>query len=189
MGQMVIRIGADDIEKVVLGANPTEEARLEFRNAVLCAYAEAHVKPLENSESLKKLKASLSAELDVVLERYVLDKKGYNLYVLKPQVKEAVRAEADAMFEERFKEIISETRDKLGRLEADLLEKYKAVEQRIEKRLAAIAGHMDGEGFIAESFTKSLNEHMNKLIRGRSLDEIEMVTSRILANEKKAGKK
>ena len=189
MAEMKIRIGVDDIERLVLGAKPSEEARLEFRQAVLCAYAEAHVKPLENSEPVKRLQAALTAELDVALEKRFVEKKGYNSYALKPAVKEAVQAEAQRVFDENFKGVIAEMRNKLSAMETDISTQLAAMTARVEQRLANTAGHIDGEGFVAETFTNALNEHMRKFFRGRTLGEIEEVAEKILADEKKAQKK
>lgn len=189
MAEIKIRIGVDDIERLVLGAAPSEEARLEFRQAVLCAYAEAHVKPLENSEPIKRLQAALTAELDVALEKRFVEKKGYNSYALKPAVKEAVQAEAQRVFDDNFKGVIAEMRGKLTTMEEDISARLAEMTARIEQRLSNVSGHINGEGVIAEAFTNVLNEHMRKLFRGRTLAEIEEVAEKVLTAEKKAKKK
>lgn len=174
MAEMRIRIGADDIERIILGADPSEEVRLEFRQAVLTAYANAHIKPIENSEVIRKFRESMSAELNVALEKYVTSQRAaFGRYELKPELKKTINAAASEVFETQLNAVMQEQGAKLNAVADDMRKRVASLEQRVESTLAAMGGHKDGETFVYDSFTKSLNSHLDKFLKGRTLGEME----------------
>lgn len=190
MGEMRIRIGADDIERIALGSNPDGLARLEFRNAVLSAYAEAHIKPLENSEEIKKLKALLSAELNVALEKYITSNRAsFGRYELKPEIKKAIQEAASSVFEQRLADIITESRNRIDAIGEEMRVRVKALEQRVEQHLAGFGENKDAETFVYDAFTKVLNAHLNNFIKGRTLGEMEALADQRLKEEKRSMKR
>ena len=186
MAELKIRIGAEDIERIILGGSPSEEARLEFRRAVLAKYAETHVKPLENSQEIKKFKDAMSAELNVALEKYVVDTtKRLSQFNLKQSLRDEIAKEAGSVFRIHLVETIRSQKEKLDKIAIEMQEKVKDLEERVEIYIANLGANKDAEMFVYDAFTKVMNEHLQKFVRGRSLAELEELAAKKLADSRK----
>ena len=161
-----------DVERALLRhvINENGDTHQEIKAAE--EYAEAHIKPIENSIALNKLRGALEATVSAEVGKYATS-GSYNNLRLKDPVVELIKKEVSACLGTQIADVVQEERKRMNEFRDEIRNKMKSLEEYVALEMSRLLGEQDAADFIIKSFRSTLNDTLKKFIGNKPLAEIE----------------
>jgi hypothetical protein len=172
MAEIRIKVNVEDIEKIVLGANPSEEVRLQLRHDVLSAYAEKYIKGIEHSPAFQEFKKCVEQEVNKQLREYATHLTNCQR-VLNDDMKRLIAGVVKETFGDMYRTAVAEQRELYEKSVKDATAAYKISQDSIIAAMNKMADIPDVKTLIHETYVNTLRTTMREFIANRSLRELE----------------